>query len=593
MRRLGGPASEFSMSTTFERGQVTTAPQEVMNHARELGPRMSAATAVDRPEKNWTVILVAPEFLAGDGNIQLVRATYERAGGSTRLLARVRCATGLGVASELIAAGLPMDVLLAADLMLDGALPPNLATLAVRMPPGSTAAELNDFALALCDILLTGTNLSADQGLVDLAKKQRKPVISAGDTVPPLPIGHPDIAGWLHTKKSHWDQFGCHFAGRVEQFWLELFAFNWQGARYSLGRLLRCVSARWADLWPPYFAPEKSGEAANWRELAPDITAKDDNALIVRQFNSLDHSALYGAFLHRDLIWQAYSASAVAVFVAVMGSLWHFIFGLFWPLLEMLALVCIVAIIYFLRRTGLQDHWTSCRLAAEQLRIARLCLPLFVVPSVLASSDRRLPDSPLYTVRALEEVKRTVRDQGLPRPRDGFTPAQAASWLDLIIGDQALYHENNKRRLEHAEKHVGHLAIGLFLLAGLAVLVHVLYEIALLSKIPWIAPYLGDLKSIVPYLLIPTAAGPAGAAALHGVRTRLGIVHRIALSKETGANLHALHERLEQFKGNLGTLPPERAWSEIRSLAQRASNAMGTENTEWHNLVRRERDDIM
>ncbi len=98
---------------------------------------------------------------------------------------------------------------------------------------------------------------------------------------------------------------------------------------------------------------------------------------------------------------------------------------------------------------------------------------------------------------------------------------------------------------------------------------------------------------MAPYLLIPTAAGPAGAASLHGVRTRLGIVHRIALSRDTGAELRAIHDRLEQFRRDLGDMTPERAWSEIRMLAMRASTAMGSENTSWHNLVRREKDDIM
>ncbi len=276
----------------------------------------------------------------------------------------------------------------------------------------------------------------------------------------------------MHTQRPHWHRFGCHFAGRLEQFWLELFAFNWRGkanAGRKLGRdqLLRCASRRWPEFWPPYFAPEDADdEARDWRKLAPDTKACNDHALLVRHFNSLDHSALYGAFLHRDLIWIAYFASAFAVFAAVMGSLPLFKFGLLWPAVELVTLLSIVGIIFFLRRTHLQDHWTSCRLAAEQLRIARLCLPLFVVPSVLRGPDQLPPGSAPFMVRALEEVKRAVRDQGLPRPREPFTPSQAASWLDLIIHDQAIYHENNERRLEYAEKRLRRLGRRLLLAGG-------------------------------------------------------------------------------------------------------------------------------
>ena len=378
----------------------------------------------------------------------------------------------------------------------------------------------------------------------------------------------------------------CHASGRLEQFCLELSAFNWHGKadggrKHSRQRLWKCVSRGWPENWPPYFAPEAPhNDKQNWRKLAPDSTARDDTALIVNRFNSLDHSALFGAFFHRDLIWVAYFFSAFAVFDAVMGSLKYFAGGVGWPTVELITLGGIVGIIALLWVTQLQDHWTSCRLAAEQLRIARLCLPLFVVPSLLRSADKPPPGAAIYTVRALEEVKRTVRDQGIPRLRKDFSPTDAAEWLELIVTDQASYHDINERRLDQSEGRLHKSAAGLFLLAVLAVVTHYF------SELPWIAP-------MAPWLLIPTAAGPAAAAALHGVRTRLGIVHRIALSRETMVELDAVRTRLERLKPNLADLPPERAWPEVRFLALQAANAMWIENTSWHNLVRRERDDII
>jgi hypothetical protein len=554
------------------------------NSARRSGPPSPHVHL----QTNRIVVLVAPEFLEPGFGAEQVRTTFQSARGDARILLRVRCAAGLSLAADLTQAGLPVDVLIAPgvvppDQVPGGELLHGIVASAVVLPPGSTLEELNDFALAFSDVVLTGPNWSADPDLIGLAQEQKKPVIQAGDGLPPLPLRHPEIAGWLHTGKLHWRCFLAHCTGRLEQFCLELFAYNWRGKandghKHSLRQLRRCVSRGWPERWPPYFAPEQAEGEKNWRKLVPDPAAQTDSALIVDRFNSLDHSALYGAFLHRDLIWVAYFASAFAVFAAVMGSPRYFEFGLTWPSTELFTLFVIVAIIFALRWTQLQEHWTSCRLAAEQLRIARLCLPLFVVPSVLRGADKLPPGAPVYTVRALEEVKRTVRDQGIPRPSNAFSPAEATAWLDLIVEDQALYHETNELRLEHAEVRLHNWAAGLFLLAVLAVFAHYF------SKTPWIAP-------LVPWLLIPTAAGPAAAAALHGVRTRLGIVHRIALSRDTKAELDQIRIRLGQLK--LNSLPPERAWPEIRSLALRASNAMGSENTSWHNLVRREKDDMM
>jgi hypothetical protein len=38
--------------------------------------------------------------------------------------------------------------------------------------------------------------------------------------------------------------------------------------------------------------------------------------------------------------------------------------------------------------------------------------------------------------------------------------------------------------------------------------------------------------------------------------------------------------------------PDDNAWSHVRHLAFEAAEAMGRENTSWHGLVRRYRDDL-
>jgi hypothetical protein len=84
-------------------------------------------------------------------------------------------------------------------------------------------------------------------------------------------------------------------------------------------------------------------------------------------------------------------------------------------------------------------------------------------------------------------------------------------------------------------------------------------------------------------LLLVTAAGPAFAAALHGAGTRLGIVHRAALSLDVERELKVVQKALAKL---IATPPIElEAWRE-------AATSMGRESTAWHGLVRRYRDEL-
>ena len=92
------------------------------------------------------------------------------------------------------------------------------------------------------------------------------------------------------------------------------------------------------------------------------------------------------------------------------------------------------------------------------------------------------------------------------------------------------------------------------------------------------------------WLLLFTAAGPAFAAALHGAGTRLGIVHRAALSLE-------MEQTLQQIDANLiklmnGTHPAENPEPRCGALLSRRHEAMGSENRSWHGLVRRYREEL-
>ena len=318
----------------------------------------------------------------------------------------------------------------------------------------------------------------------------------------------------------------------------------------------------------------------------------DDSAPIVARFEALDRSALRGSYLHRDLIWFVHLGAAYAVFLAVYGEIAHArepnSQHNFWDQVfsstgfELLVLLLIVA-------------------------IARMCLPLLMAPPALrdtrdkprarrpangtksiaahelatvqriAGHQMRSKDAPPpsdtetaeeLTFRALAEGKRAMRDQGLPRVPPDFTSQQAAQWLKFIVADQAKYHDDNFRKLEHAEKNL-HFFTAIF------------FGVSILGVC-------GHFIGYSVWLLLSTAVGPAFAAALHGAGTRLGIVHRTALSKKATDDLMSICRDLEDFIA--APSAPEEAWPKLRGLALEAADAMGEENLSWHGLVRRERD---
>lgn len=450
---------------------------------------------------------------------------------------------------------------------------PHTQLLTAQMPPGSTGSDTDELALALSDALLVGA-ASPDPALVQLARKLEKKLLVPGAKLPTALTGTGrSIAHRLDPEQPGWHRVSRCFWGRPEQFLLELAAFNWQGRRHdgiakSSSRLRACLPGRkWQHT--PYFAPE---HPKSWKHLALDRAAVADTRPIVASFNRLDRSALHGAYIHRDLGWTACLAAAFAVFFAVAGRIHLFpvLPERVWPAAELVALFTILVTTVFSRAVKLQDRWTACRLGAEQLRIARMCLPLLVVPSALCSVDARAAGD--ASLLALAEVKRAVRDQGLPGLSATLSPGDAAAWLDLIVTDQRKYHHDNHHKLHCAEHRLDWLTLILFVLTVIAV-----------SWRLWI----GDNDKFL--LLI--AAGPAFVAALHGVTTRLGFVHRIQLSQDAERELSLIHDQLHEAMAKAAS--PDAKWIAVRNLAFRAAEAMGQETRSWHSRVRRQKDELV
>jgi hypothetical protein len=513
------------------------------------------------------VVLIVPEALGETTDLAGVRATLAGPPRPTRVLLCLTGNAGHELAATLAELRLDFQILLSA-----AAARPAIKAPCLRAPSGMSGDDQNEFALALCDVALVASK-SAEHPLVRTAVKLGKAVV-VGDPLPVLAaktLAHgldPESHGWRIRRRMN---------GRVEQAILESLAFAWSGWTWaacadSLKRLRRCAAPGWRP--GPYFAPDRAPD--DWRLLCPDRTAIEASAPIVAGFEAMDRSALHGSYIHRDITWLTHFGAAFAVFAAVAGFVFPS-YAILWGVLEIATLATIAASVYQARTSSLQDRWTACRFAAEQLRIARMSLPLFVLPPALATAPpaERGKSEDQLEFRALDEVKRVVRDQGLPHL--ALSPKAAAAWVHLIVFDQLRYHHGNHHKLERAEARLRGLTQLIFAIAVAAVLAH------LIELSPWVHRH-------DDWLLLITAAGPALGAALHGAGTRLGIVHRAALSEEVEKELRSIDAALVEFL-KAPTDTPE-AWTEVRRLAYAAANAMGRENTSWHGLVRRYRDEL-
>lgn len=519
------------------------------------------------------VALLLPELLGGAVDEARLRTTLS-ASKPVRVLLCLPDQNGYELIATLDRLGSETQILLGPAVAA-----PTTRAFVLRAPPGTLPTHQTEFALALSDILLAAPGSDKNQW-VQTASLLGKPIIAPGDPLPTLPPVHHVSRGLDPDLPGRWRACWRCFWGRTEQGLLELLAFGWRGwndkgVTESLKRLRKCVGLKWRP--SPYFGPSR------WTALLPDQKALDPACSLVDGFNRLDRGAVYGGYIHRDLVWLEHLGAAFAVLVAVLGHLianhagengtpetWRHHVALLGGGVELLTLGLVALMVIGARRTALHDRWTALRLGAEQLRIAIMSMPLLVLPSAFATADKEQhaeshgSKETQFGFLALTQAKRIVRDHGLPHLKPDLRPADAADWLQLIVQDQLDYHRKNHRKLERAEHMLRRLTQLIFLIAVLAVCAHYVLH--------------------TEWLLLVTAAAPAFAAALHAIGTRLGISDRAELSEDIEAELDEIDKELTKVKA---MAPGEDAWRDVRRLAFEAAEAMGRENSSWHGLVRR------
>ncbi len=561
---------------------------------------MSNPSSAPDIKSHVLVILLAPELVPKLSNEENewphLLAAIKRQGRRVRVLMRINSDTPVEVdmqfrlANDLRANGVEIEILLAASVARweDATLP---ITCMPRASNNEDAiAEADAVALALSDVVLADPQ-QLGEPMARQAVELGKEVLKPGAHLPMLSPGA-SVTECLDPDSGYWRRPFRYVFGRLEQGLIEILTFDSCFLRPSV------IPKRWKGLWNSvrpgrrpvsYFPKQECGPGS------PDRKAHDQASPVIERYELLDRAALFGSYIHRDQIWIAHILAAGAVFAAVKGTIEilgghgrEAAGGHIWPMVEFGVLICVAFLIWIVRRSRLHDRWMACRYGAEQLRIARMCLPLLVVPRALRIVDRpqdsvrSSDDGRDMTLRALSEVKRTVRDHGLPRLCPTNTPEQAARWAQFLVHDQLQYHKSNHLKLERAEKRLRHWT-GLFFLSVVGAVV--------LELIPSVFEI---VRSFVPIshnsLLLWTAAGPAIPAALHSAATRLGIVHRIALSATAVQDLQVIDDALTDM-----TCCPhltEKDWPAIRALTLRAAEAMGQENTSWHGLVRLQRDGL-
>ncbi len=542
------------------------------------------------------VALLAPEALdgldykaiadaLGDAFVRVHRHGYD-------LRALVSIATppdGAGRTALLAIKGALAERMIAAQWLLGPGVDEAFAGPGViaRMPDSAEEPDQRAFALGLCDCVVAGP---AGGRLLADARRLAKPVFPPGADLPSLAVSARPVLA-LDPGERFFGRAWRHVAGRFEGFWTNLLSFD--PTRPSSWRRYLAGFAPRGD-WRP--ASDFPTDAT--RPYALDEAAKADAPGPARRvYAAFDRAAIYGARVHRDVIWAICVFTALAVIFAGIGKLtsegadaisgWS-LFGQFFTLFGVLVLLPLV---WSLRLRG---RWIAARVGAEDLRLAQILVPMMIAPpqwtlpdlapGELAKPGLRTP--PDYRQMAVQGVVRALRSQGLPRLSAGATDETRAAWLAAHLEEQIRYHERNETRLHRAEHNALRMTLGISAFALTAPLAESIVKYReVLTAHGFPAVIVGGVQSWLQastWQLLLLTALPAVAAAFHAATTRMGFATRAQLSQRVGAALDEIKAQLDNS--------PEMPWPRLRPLALAAVRAMEDENQSWHNSLVRARD---
>ncbi|MBK4735287.1 DUF4231 domain-containing protein [Noviherbaspirillum pedocola] len=338
-------------------------------------------------------------------------------------------------------------------------------------------------------------------------------------------------------------------------------------------------------------------EAAAQRPSGPAFALPP--ALLARR-NWNERRAGIAAGNHRSCVWMIYLLSAFAVAAAVMGMLAsakgaqeHGLAGV-WPMLETGFLAAIIFLLSWHRRSRWHKRWLGHRFLAEQLRYLAVTRPFLALPDCYAQPLLRVDlTSGALTLHSAEAwlLRRLLATEGIePDAVDGRARNAAADSLTTRlcreIQGQIDYHDGNSERLEQREKG---LRFVMLLIFWLAVTVAGAHFFDAVHHQHWFE-----------YTVLLTTAGPALAAGLHGISTKLEYGRIASASKQTAQQLTELRREIEEEEERgracaaafAGAVVSKESSIVLRLNAIEAARIMSSENEQWRALVNEQRAEV-
>ncbi|MGI4814726.1 MAG: hypothetical protein ACRYG5_15325 [Janthinobacterium lividum] len=369
---------------------------------------------------------------------------------------------------------------------------------------------------------------------------------------------------------------------------MEYMSAFFRGDRPAMGRAVRkgvtgtAVASHFGPAQHNPFASDAAIERAATNEPERSARAELDG-----RFAWCDMRANIAGGKHRSSVWLLYLLSSFAVLMAIAG----FVHGderegrweIAYPIAELLSLTCIIALVWIAKRNQWHRSWFGHRFMAEQIRSLVMTQWFFAAPApfqerlfdVPAHADARQRRSILRNAE-LWLLQRTLSADGLPRTRPGYELASAgrselASYLCSVIAHQHSFHEVNEARMERLHKSMHYTADTLFCIAGFAVVAH------------FVLSYF-DIRALQWLLILMTGFGPALAASLHGIATKLEIARLAAQSHKASRNLDVLAKVVAPAIGR----PDDHDWqamARLRDDAIEVGTIMSNENEQWRQLI--------
>lgn len=231
--------------------------------------------------------------------------------------------------------------------------------------------------------------------------------------------------------------------------------------------------------------------------------------------------------------------------------------------LEALCLLAILGIFAWGHRGQWLRRAVEYRTLAEHFRQMRHLLPLGLAVPFSRPPAHLREHADLRLTWMNMHFRAVLRDLGLPHAR--ATPAYLASVRAMLsrdwIAPQRAFHAARVHQLTHKLHRGEVLALGFFLVALVAAVLHLLH-----------------LEAIPPSLLLGLAAGaPAWGAALHGIQSQ-GEYRRLT------QRYASMQRRLEELTARLADAPA--ALAPLQDLAHTAAAEMIEEVNDWQVLYR-------